>query len=81
MILGLKKLGKGEKQKQVTTSAGGAGRSLNTAPQSVSLPVIKEAVREIDRWSWNTCWSINVFALPSVIHNNKSLHVKKSIDY
>jgi len=55
MILGLKKLGKRKKQKHVTTSAGGAGQSLNTAPQLVSSSVIKEAVREIDRWSCNTC--------------------------
>ena len=82
VILVLKKAeGKGEKQKHVTTSAGRAGRSLNTAPQLVSSSVIKQAVREIDRWSWNICWSISVFALPSVIHNNKSLHVKKSIEY
>ena len=50
VILVLKKLkGKGEKQKHVTTSAGRAGRTLNTAPQLVSSSVIKQAVREIDK--------------------------------
>ena len=52
VILGLKTLkARGKKQKHVTTSAGGAGRSLNTAPQLVSSSVLKQAAREIDRWS------------------------------
>ena len=54
MISGLKKLkGKG---------AGGAVRSVNTAPQLVSSSVNRTSSQR---------------ALPSVIHNNKSLHVKK----
>ena len=77
-LWGWKRWRQGEKTETCNNKCRGAGRSLNTAPQLVSSSVLKQAAREIDRCSWNTCWSISVFALPSVIHNNKSLHVKKS---